>query len=245
MENLVGFEPRMYGIVSVDGVAMVSSRALAAEHTKRHDNVLRDIEDTMNNLLKSEEIEKTNLLNSGESPEQFIKSNFKKSSYKDDRGRKQPEWLLGRDGYMLVTMGYKGKKAMGIKLAYINRFNEMEKYIASRELARMEYPHLTDAIKELHDPAKHYHFSNEADMINRIVLGMGAKEYRLRYGISADDQLRDHLTLQQIEAIVRLQKADEVLATMFPDYKVRKAHLEQYYKKTVLKAIPAVEQAGN
>lgn len=244
MESLIGFEPRLYGVVSVDGVAMVSSRALAAEHTKRHDHVLRDIEETIFNLPKSGEIVKSNLPNSEDTPEEFIKHNFKKSTYKDDRGRKQPEWLLGRDGYMLVTMGYKGKKAMGIKLAYINRFNEMEKYIASRDLARMEYPHLTEAIKELHDPAKHYHFSNEADMINRIVLGMSAKEFRLRYGLSSGEPLRDHLTLQQIDAIVRLQKADEVLATMFPDYKVRKAHLEQYYRSAVLKAIPAMSAEG-
>ncbi len=236
MDSLDVFEPGMCGLTSVDGVAMVSSRAMAAEHTKQHNHVLRDIEETIFNLSKSGQI---NQPKSGETAEEFIKRNFRKSFYKDDRGRRQPEWVMARDGYMLVTMGYKGQKAMAAKLKYINRFNQMEQYIASRELAKMEYPHLTEAIKEMHDPAKHYHFSNEADMINRIVLGMSAKEFRLLRGLPQGEPLRDHLTLQQIEAIVRLQKADEVLATMFPDYKVRKAHLEQYYRKTVLKSLPA------
>ena len=236
MNNIIGFDSTL-GITPINGVAMVSSRAMAAEHLKRHDNVIRDIEDTISNLLKSEEIKQT-----GESPQDFVKRNFVKKTYKDDRGRKQPEWMMARDGYMLVTMGYKGKKAMAAKLKYINRFNEMEQYIASRELARMEYPHLTDAIKDAHDPAKFYHFSNEADMINRIVLSMSSKEFRLSKGLPADEPLRDHLTLSQIEAIVRLQKADEVLISMFPDYKVRKAHLEAYYRKAVIKALKEAQE---
>lgn len=228
MNNIVVFEPReLYGITSADGIAVVSSRKVAEVFKKEHKNVLQAIENTLKDLT----------------PE-FGKLNFQLSQYigaGEGLGKKvkYKEYLMTRDGFTLLAMGFTGKRAMQFKIDYIKAFNEMEKYIASRELARMEYPHLTDAIKDLHDPPKHYHFSNEADMINRIVLGMSAKEFRLHYGLSPDEPLRDHLTLQQIEAIVRLQKADEVLATMFPDYKVRKAHLEQYYRKTVLKAMPA------
>jgi len=35
-------------------------------------------------------------------------------------------YLITRDGFMLLAMGFTGKKAMQFKLAYIEAFNQME-----------------------------------------------------------------------------------------------------------------------
>lgn len=46
-------------------------------------------------------------------------------------------YIIYRDGFMLLVMGYTGKKALAIKLAYIEAFNAMEE-----ELARKNRPAL-------------------------------------------------------------------------------------------------------
>lgn len=126
-------------------------------------------------------------------------------------------------------MGFTGEKAARFKIAYINKFNEMEKFIESRSAARLESRDLTDAVQLLHDPPKHYHYSNEFDMINRIVLGMSSKQFRLQHGIPKDAPIRDYLTPQQIDAVQKLQSFDAYLARVMDDYRERKRLLREYY----------------
>lgn len=151
------------------GVPRVDSLFVAATFEKQHYNVLRDI----GRITAS---------NSGLSPE-FIALNFEGNTYRDARGRKLPRYLLTRDGFTMLVMGYTGSKAMHFKELYIHRFNEMEQCIRSLLSARQEFPMLTDMICRLHESPKPYHFSNECDMLNRIVLGMSAKQFRLANGI--------------------------------------------------------------
>ena len=94
------------------GVPRVDSLFVAATFEKQHYNVLRDI----GRITAS---------NSGLSPE-FIALNFEGNTYRDARGRKLPRYLLTRDGFTMLVMGYTGSKAMHFKELYIHRFNEME-----------------------------------------------------------------------------------------------------------------------
>ncbi|NLK40074.1 MAG: Rha family transcriptional regulator [Clostridiales bacterium] len=108
MNNLIAL-----GVKNENNKIVVSSRIVAENFEKRHDNVLRDIEDIIEgDLLKIEEIK----------TEQY----FISSTYQDPRNREYPEYLLTRDGFTLLTMGYTGEKAMRFKVAYINEFNRME-----------------------------------------------------------------------------------------------------------------------
>ena len=75
-----------------------------------------------------------------------------------------------------------------------------------------------------------YHFSNEADMLNRIVLGMSAKQFRLANGIEKGQSIRPYLTAQQIHALDRLQHLDYGLLYSCPDFQQRKQMLMTYYK---------------
>lgn len=128
-------------------------------------------------------------------------------------------------------MGYTGQKAMQFKELYIKRFNEMESMIKSLVMARQEFPLLTDNIKLLYESPKPYHFSNECDMLNRIVIGMTAKQFRIANGIDKGKSIRPYLSEKQIQMLEILQKVDVGLLVAFPEYEQRKRHLEWYKQK--------------
>lgn len=97
--------------------------------------------------------------------------------------------------------------------------------------ARQEFPLLTANIKLLHENPKPYHFSNECDMLNRIVLGMMAKQFRLANGIEKGKSIRPYLSKEQIDMLEILQKVDVGLLVAFPSCEERKRHLEWYKAK--------------
>lgn len=93
---------------------MVSSLDVARHFYKKHKNVLAEIHKTKANL-----------------PESFTGLNFQPSEYVDPTGRKLPYFLLSRDAFSLLAMGFTGKAATTWKLRYIEAFNAME--LALRE----------------------------------------------------------------------------------------------------------------
>lgn len=97
-----------------DGVPVTTSRAVAEQFGKAHKNVLRDIETTVEQLSETEE------------GRAFTERNFAPSVYRDSTGRELPAYLLTRDGFTLLAMGFTGAKAMAFKVAYINAFDRME-----------------------------------------------------------------------------------------------------------------------
>ncbi len=207
-----------YGIfVDKNDIARVDSLYVAEVFEKNHKEVLRDIR-----RIVDEE--------SGLSRE-FAQRNFAPSSYVNKQNKKQPCYFLTRDGFSMLVMGYTGQKAMKFKELYIQRFNEMENFIKTLVKARMEFPALTENIKLLHENPKPYHFSNECDMINRIVLGKSAKQFRLENNIEKGKSIRPYLTKKQIELIEVLQKVDVGLLVAFPNYEDRKKYLEWYKAK--------------
>lgn len=103
-----------------DGRPAVTSREVSRYFNKRHDAVLRDIAAIISNC-----------------PESFSAHNFVGASYLDEQAKNRPMYIIYRDGFMLLVMGYTGKKALAIKLAYIEAFNAMEE-----ELARKNRPAL-------------------------------------------------------------------------------------------------------
>ncbi|MBR2912506.1 MAG: Rha family transcriptional regulator [Oscillospiraceae bacterium] len=207
-----------YGVfVDKHDTARVDSRYVAQFFEKRHDHVLRDIA-------------KITAPKSGLSDE-FREMNFMLSSYMDSTGRKLRCYLMTRDGFTLLAMGYTGQKAMQFKELYIRRFNEMEAFIKTLVSARQEFPLLTENIRLLKENPKPYHFSNECDMLNRIVLGMTAKQFHIAHGIEGKKSIRPYLTQEQIDLLEVLQKVDIGLLVSVPDYHERKRHLEWYAAK--------------
>jgi len=192
----------------------VDSRFVAAFFEKEHKNVLRDVD-----ALRQPD--------SGFSPE-FGRLNFEPSSYLNQQNKRQRCYAMTRDGFTALAMGFTGKKAAQFKEAYIRRFNEMEQFIVTLVRAREQFPLLTRQIQLLHPDAKPYFYSNECDMLNRIVLGMTAKQFRIRHGLEKGQSIRPLLRGDQIAMLDMLQTADIGLLMAMPDYQQRKHQLEWY-----------------
>lgn len=63
----------------------------------------------------------------------LVKSMFIRSYYDTERGKTYKEYLMNRDGFSLLVMGFTGKEALVWKLKYINAFNQMEAFITERK----------------------------------------------------------------------------------------------------------------
>ena len=191
-----------------------SSLQVAEEFSKRHDNVIRDIR-------------------SLDCSEGFYKLNFEEIRRTVDlgegRSRKDPLFLLTKDGFMFLVMGYRGKKAAAIKEALIKRFNEYEaffkKYLASKE----NFAPFTQAVEDAYDEPKSYHYSNEIDMINRIVLGMSAKQFKQLHGLVNVQSIRPFVSDVQAKAIRKLQIEDIRLLYKGVPFQERKSHLANFF----------------
>lgn len=104
-------------ITERDGIPVTTSRAVAEQFGKQHKNVIRDIE-TLISQLKIEPATAA-----------FAGLNFIQIDQPDAQGKPRPAYLLTRDGFTLLAMGFTGAKAVQFKVAYINAFNRMERLI--------------------------------------------------------------------------------------------------------------------
>lgn len=117
-----------------NGEPVVSSREVARNFGKEHKDTLESIRQ----ILVAEN-----------SATKF----FHESSF-EYRGRQFPEYLMNRDGFTLLAMGFTGKAALEWKLKYIAAFNAMEKQLAQRpQLSRSEL--MAQALIAAHDELEH------------------------------------------------------------------------------------------
>lgn len=122
--------------------AVTDSLIVAEYFQKRHDRVLRAIENLLDGLPKN-----------GVS-EMFVKSYYTV----EDNNKHYAKYLMNRDGFSLLAMGFTGRKALQWKLKYIEAFNAMEKalterkneeYINARKNGMLTRKSETDMLKKL------------------------------------------------------------------------------------------------
>lgn len=99
-----------------NGEPVASSRDVAKRFGKRHDHVIRDIAEIVKSFPKN-----------GDTP-LFFKTEY----VHPQNHQKYPMYLMNRDGFSLLAMGFTGKEAVQWKLKYIEAFNQMEKQLAAQ-----------------------------------------------------------------------------------------------------------------
>ena len=105
---------------------VTDSRKVAETFGKDHNHVMRDIRDI---------IEKTGspILDSENSATRF----FYETTY-ENRGKQYPMYLMNRDGFSLLVMGFTGKQALEWKLKYIKAFNDMEAELKAKPKSQID-----------------------------------------------------------------------------------------------------------
>ena len=120
-------------LVSLEnGIPSTTSLKVAEVFHKRHDAVIRDIR-----KLKDS------------TPASFHVHNFVEMVHDAQIGsgavRQATMYTMTRDGFTLLVMGYTGKKALAMKLAYIDAFNRMEAALAEKAALPPEDAPITPA----------------------------------------------------------------------------------------------------
>lgn len=95
--------------------ALTNSLLVAEKFGKEHQHILRDIRNLIGGMS-----------NFGETP-YFVETSY----IHEQNGREYPMYVMNRDGFTLLAMGFTGEKALKFKLEYINAFNKMEETIKS------------------------------------------------------------------------------------------------------------------
>lgn len=206
--------------VHKEEVTVVTSLDVAETFDKEHKRVLQDIRE----LKCSEE---------------FRQHNFVQSEYLNAQSHKQPMFIMTRDGFTILVMGYNGEKAMQFKEAYIRQFNNMEKLLKEKFVERQKgitVRHIiTDMIKQSreNDRMHGFAYSTYTDMIYKSLFGKSAKQFREQFGLSKKDSLRDCFTQEELRAI----QSKEMLVSSLIDCGWGYEQIKEFIQKETLKMI--------
>ncbi|OTP90502.1 hypothetical protein B6D12_06065 [Gilliamella apicola] len=140
---------------------------------------------------------------------------------------------------LLITYMRNNEKVIKFKKTLVKAFFDMRSLLSAkindRNIAKIEYRPMTDALKyELEIKGKipkHYDFSNEANLINRIALGMTASKFKDVHHIGKSESIRDHLTPCQIKCITDLQRANTTFIQLGMEFEERKLRLMELFKR--------------
>lgn len=172
-------------VINNNGELVVSSRKVAEDFGKQHKDVLENIR----NILAAE----------NSATKFFYESTF------ENRGKQYPEYLMNRDGFSLLVMGFNGKEALTWKLKYIEAFNAMEK-----KLKELSAPQTLD------------------DTLNADVLFLIASKWK------ADSDKRKELEVRvaELEAQIKTQQVQPVISEA-TKVAIKEAKVEQHRLYTV------------
>ena len=197
----------------------MSSLEIAKLTGKRHTHVIRDIREMCESIKDDPDL--VHDLNNGV------------IEIQDKRGY-TAEFLLNRFFAELLATGYDALRRAKV----IKRLIELEQkefsnavFNVTRQESKTEYKAMGFAIAEAHEEIKPYHFSNESDLINRIILGMTASKFRQHHDIPKSDAIRDYLSTAQLNCIIALQRANTVYIEDGLDFQERKDKLNLLFNR--------------
>lgn len=174
--------------------AAVTSLDVAETFGKEHYHVLEDIRVIQGNI---------------NSPE--FTGLFLEETYTASNGKKNPMYVMGRDGFTLLVMGFTGEAALRFKLAYIAQFNAMEAALQGKKIEREKgiavRQSLTKALQQSTEDARmHGHaYSTYTNCIYKELFGMNASQLREKFGIGRKDSLRDCFTKEELRAVQSME----------------------------------------
>lgn len=196
--------------------AAVTSLDVAETFAKEHYHVLEDIRSIQSGIS---------------SPE--FSGLFMPESYTAENGKQNPMFIMNRDGFTLLVMGYTGEKAMRFKLAYIKQFNAMEKALRGKLIEREKgiavRQALTKAIQQSAENERmHGHaYSTYTNCIYKVLFGMNASQLREKYSVSKKDNLRDCFSQEELCNVESMERLVSGLVDIGWEYDQIKEFIQQ------------------
>lgn len=211
--------------------ALTDSLMVAEMFGKEHTKVIRAIENIIGGLPKN-----------GDTPQLFIKTWYKHPQ----NGERYSKYLMNRDGFSLLVMGFTGKKALEWKLKYISAFNQMEKiltekqtsvWLETRQQGKLIRKGETDVLQKLVEYAREQG-SGHADMLYMTYTKLANR----MAGITT----RDSATNAQLNELSTMER---IIAKVVLDEMAEGIHYKQIYKDCkermeTVKAWTAMEGIG-
>lgn len=171
------YEQNKAALVKVENNQIVTDSRSVAEHFgKEHKHVLEAID----NLVAQNSATKNMFL----------------GQTREYRGRDFRYYLMNRDGFSLLVMGFTGAKALNWKLKYIEAFNMMEKEITNKSALAIpkDYPSALRALADEYEKNQRLSVENKAmlpkadfydtlmDTKNAVSMGEAAKKLDMNIG---------------------------------------------------------------
>lgn len=171
------YEQNKVALVKVENNQIVTDSRSVAEHFgKEHKHVLEAID----NLVAQNSATKNMFL----------------GQTREYRGRDFRYYLMNRDGFSLLVMGFTGKAALNWKLKYIEAFNMMEKEITNKSALAIpkDYPSALRALADEYEKNQRLSVENKAmlpkadfydtlmDTKNAVSMGEAAKRLDMNIG---------------------------------------------------------------
>ena len=211
-------------VKSVDGVPMVSSLVVAEHFGKRHSHVLRDIDALLKNIEKSDDPGTGRKL-------------FQEYQFFNSRNRPYRAFMMKRDGFSLLTMGFTGDKALNWKLKFISTFNAMEDTLKNNadklewKQARLQgkavRKSVTDCIADFVEYAKAQGSKNAANYYANITKMEYAALELIEKGQKVPSSFRETLDTMQLCA---LTMAEEIAKRAIKDGIQKQLHYKEIYE---------------
>ena len=187
----------MNSLVQVaDGQIVVSSRNIAEHFEKRHADVLAGIEN-----IKTE--------NSAVTPM------FCETTYTAGTGKAYKEYLMNRDGFSLLVMGFTGKKALEWKIKYIQAFNAMEEELRNQSKTNI-LPKDRNEFKEQELKTRMTNARvRESNQYLKIAAQIDIPEYRYILQVKAAEALNGGVPVLPLQEVERKTYSATEIGAMF------------------------------
>ena len=208
--------------VNKEEIVICTSLDVAETFRKEHYHVIEDIRKIQTNISTPE-----------------FSGLFCEDSYIASNGKRNPMYIMNRDGFTLLVMGYTGEKAMQFKLDYIKQFNAMEKALRGKLLEREKgiavRQALTKALQQSSENDRmHGHaYSVYTNCIYKALFNKNAKQLREEYGIDKKVDLRSYFNEEQLTSIKSMEMLVSGLIDCGWGYEQIKTFIEQTNTKSI------------
>jgi len=198
---------------TLNGKAFTDSNKLAAKFSKSHDNVLKKVDSLIRNLTRQKK---------------RVNDYFKEDVFINNRNREYRCFLMTRDGFVLLAMGFTGDRALIFQIQFIEAFNEMEAELKRQSILRLSgietRKTLTDKIKDTGENERmHGHgYSTYTKLAYKLVgikYKKPAKSKRFRDSLCPENLERLETVEDMIKSFLKAGKKyseiKELVATVF------------------------------